>query len=104
MQQMASAFRRIARGFDDLARAIIDENETSRTDRAAAAMAMWGTRGLSQGQSSDLFKKNGFSPQSSGGWARGGWIEMRDGLRYLTPKSFDWLERRADGDRDEGPF
>ncbi|WP_263654863.1 hypothetical protein [Nonomuraea aurantiaca] len=43
-----------------------------------------------------LFQRHGFAPQTTGGWARGDWAEIRDdGLRYLTAKSHTWLEGRA---------
>jgi hypothetical protein len=101
--QVAASLRLIARGFEGLARALVDEPMSSRNDRVVAAMSEWGTRGLSRGQASDLFKKHGLNPQTSGGWARGGWIETRQGMRYLTERSIEWLARDTDDRRADGP-
>ena len=58
----------------------------------ARVIREWGRRGLRQEEASALFKRHGFAPQTTGGWARGDWIEIAgDGLRYLTAKSHEWL-------------
>ena len=67
-------------------------------------MKEWSSRGLSQREASELLRSHDLSPQTSGGWARGGWSETRGGLRYLTQRSFDWLEKRVIDPRIEGPF
>jgi hypothetical protein len=61
-------------------------------------MREWGDRGLSRAEASALFRKHGFVPQTSGGWAQGGRIETRaDERRYLTGQSHAWL---AEQDED----
>lgn len=58
----------------------------------ARVIREWGRRGLRQEEASALFKRHGFAPQTTGGWARGDWIEIAgDGLRYLTDESHEWL-------------
>jgi hypothetical protein len=102
--ELAASLRLIARGIEGIARVVVHESTSTRTDAAAAAMTEWGTRGLSRGQTSDLFKKHGLRPQTSGGWARGGWIEVRHGMRFLTDRSLAWLQERAIDSHAEGPF
>src|SRR5882757_1581254 len=89
--EIAIALRRIARGFDALADAVggVGGDVTTRQMQVIRA---WGDRGLTREETSALFRDNGFPPQTSGGWARGEWIESRDdGLRYLTARSLELL-------------
>lgn len=90
----AGALRQIARGFADLADALDDQPAEPEDDRTAALLAEWGTRGLTREESSALFRRHGFAPQTAGGWARGDWIETRDGLRYASARSREWLRER----------
>ncbi|RZQ65160.1 hypothetical protein [Amycolatopsis suaedae] len=91
-EKVAAALRQISRGFAALADAVAAPPDVSGPDRYRAVMAEWGERGLTRAEVSELFRRHGFSPQASGGWARGDWMETRgDGLRYLTPRSLDWL-------------
>jgi hypothetical protein len=89
----AAALRLIARGFTDLADAIA-EDAGPEDDRVAAVLREWGSRGLTRDEASALFRKHGFAPQTAGGWARGDWIESRDGLRYASARSQAWLAER----------
>ena len=70
-------------------------DEVSTDERYRRLMSEWGHRGLTREEAIALFRKHGFSPQASGGWARGAWIETHtDGRRYLTQRSQDWLAAR----------
>ncbi|GAA1026037.1 hypothetical protein GCM10009557_02250 [Virgisporangium ochraceum] len=92
----AAALRVIARGFTDLADALDGDGGLSEDDRIVALLEEWGLRGLTREEASALFRRHGFAPQTAGGWARGEWIETRDGLRYASERSRKWLsERRA---------
>jgi hypothetical protein len=93
-QQVAVALRRIARGFDDLADAVAGGGEPEE-QRTADVLREWGDRGLTRGEASALLRRHGFAPQTAGGWARGDWIESRDGLRYLSERSRRWLAERT---------
>lgn len=90
----AAALRLIARGFTDLADALDDEPAVPEDDRVAAVLEDWGSRGLTREEASALFRRHGFAPQTAGGWARGEWIETRDGLRYASERSREWLRER----------
>ncbi|MEV0345392.1 hypothetical protein AB0H88_06480 [Nonomuraea sp. NPDC050680] len=92
-----AALRLIARGFEELAAALGEaQEEAGEDERTARVIEEWGRRGLTQKEASALFQRHGFAPQTTGGWARGDWVEIRDdGLRYLTAKSHTWLEDRA---------
>ncbi|MBB5080268.1 hypothetical protein [Nonomuraea endophytica] len=91
-----SALRQIAKGFEELAAALGGPEEPDEPERTARVIAEWGRRGLTKQEASALFRKHGFAPQTTGGWARGDWIAIgEDGLRYLTGRSHDWLEERS---------
>lgn len=90
-----AALRVIARGFSDLAAALDDERKVPEDDRIAALLGEWGARGLTREEASALFRRHGFAPQTAGGWARGEWIETRDGLRYASARSQEWLRERG---------
>jgi hypothetical protein len=100
LRAAAAALRQIARGFADLADALDDRPAESEDDRTAALLTEWGTRGLTREESSALFRRHGFAPQTAGGWARGDWIETRDGLRYAGARSREWLRERHVRDTD----
>ncbi|MFC5825435.1 hypothetical protein [Nonomuraea insulae] len=92
--RVQSSLRLIARGLEELA-AALGEQEVSEDERTARVIGDWGRRGLTQKEASALFQRHGFAPQTTGGWARGEWVEIGDdGLRYLTAKSHTWLEER----------
>lgn len=92
--RVQSSLRLIARGLEELA-AALGEQEASEDERTARVIGDWGRRGLTQKEASALFQRHGFAPQTTGGWARGEWVEIGDdGLRYLTAKSHTWLEER----------
>ncbi|MFI0357597.1 hypothetical protein [Actinomadura sp. 9N407] len=94
-EQTAAALRQISRGLAALADAISPPSgpaALSDEDRYRAIMNDWGRRGLTRPEAGELFRRHGFSPQAAGGWARGGWMEVRDdGLRHLTERSHQWL-------------
>ncbi|MFF0773150.1 hypothetical protein ACFYUK_29960 [Nonomuraea wenchangensis] len=93
--KIQNALRTIARGLEELAGALGDEQEAGEDERTARVIREWGRRGLTQKEASALFQRHGFAPQTTGGWARGEWVELGDdGLRYLTAKSHAWLEVR----------
>jgi predicted AlkP superfamily pyrophosphatase or phosphodiesterase len=96
--EIASALRQIARGFDALARAIASDPAAESAERRIAELLReWGERGLSREEASALFRKHGFAPQAAGGWARGDWIELReDGRRYATERSRRWIAEQED--------
>jgi hypothetical protein len=97
-EDIATALRQIARGFEALADAVAaDPGELPEPARAAALLREWGDRGLSRAEASALFRRHGFAPQTAGGWARTDWIETRtDGRRYLTESSRAWVaEQRS---------
>ncbi len=98
--RIALALRDIARGFDALADAVAGEAPVVREgERELAILREWGDRGLSRAEASALFRSHGVAPQAAGGWVRGDWIELRDdGLRYVTPRSRDWVAEQADAD------
>jgi hypothetical protein len=97
----AAALRQIARGFADLADALDDTGPgPPEDDRTAALLVEWGSRGLTREEASALFRRHGFAPQTAGGWARGDWIETRDGLRYASARSLSWLEEWRVRDSD----
>lgn len=93
MQQVAAALRRIARGIDELADAV-GGSDAPEDERTAELLEEWGERGLTREQTSALFRKHGFAPQTAGGWARGDWIEVRGDLRYVSDRSRRWLADR----------
>ncbi|MFB4277854.1 hypothetical protein ACBJ59_21360 [Nonomuraea sp. MTCD27] len=94
--KIQSSLRLIARGLEELAAALGDEQEAGEDERTARVIQDWGRRGLTQKEASALFQRHGFAPQTTGGWARGEWVEIGDdGLRYLTAKSHTWLEERT---------
>jgi len=98
--QIAAALRQISRGYAALADAIgADPSAASDEERSLALIEEWGGQGLDRPRASALFRRHGFSPQASGGWSRGGWLEIRDdGLRYLTARSSGWAAENAAGD------
>ena len=94
--KIQSSLRLIARGLEELAAALGDEQEAGEDERTARVIQEWGRRGLTQKEASALVQRHGFAPQTTGGWARGEWVEIGDdGLRYLTAKSHTWLEERT---------
>jgi hypothetical protein len=96
---VASALRQIAKGFDALADAVAAApDQPPQEARTLAVLADWGDQGLTRDEARALFRRHGFAPQTAGGWARGDWIERReDGLRYITQRSREWMaEQRAD--------
>ncbi|XVQ13489.1 hypothetical protein ACQP1W_13430 [Spirillospora sp. CA-255316] len=96
-EQTAAALRQIARGLNALADAIAAPPGLSEEERHRAVMDEWGRRGLSRAETSELFRRHGFSPQAAGGWARGDWMRVGDdGLRYLTERSHRWLAGEPD--------
>jgi hypothetical protein len=99
-EKIAAALRQISRGFAALAEAVArPPQETSTEERYRRVMVEWAERGLTRAQTSALFRKHGFAPQASGGWARGDWIETRaDGRRYLTRRSLQWPAKQEAGD------
>jgi hypothetical protein len=93
--KIQAALRLIARGLEELAGALGDA-EADEDERTARVIREWGRRGLTQREASALFQRHGFAPQTTGGWARGDWVEIGDdGLRYLTAKSHSWLEEHS---------
>lgn len=93
-ERIAAALCQIAAGCTALADAVIatEPGPEPDEDRYRALIAEWGTRGLTQDESRDLFRRHGFAAQAIGGWARGRWMELReDGLRYLTERSIRLL-------------
>jgi hypothetical protein len=94
MSEVAAALKRIARGLDDLAAAMAPDAELPEARRIADVLQEWGEQGLTRQEASALFRKHGFAPQTAGGWARGDWIESRDGLRFLSARSRRWLAER----------
>lgn len=99
-ERLAEALRQLAKGFAAAAAALDPPiAHPPQEERVAAVLRDWGDRGLSRRDTSDLFRRHGFAPQTSGGWANGDWIESRpDGLRYITTRSRTWLAER-DGER-----
>ncbi|MDA0634662.1 hypothetical protein OUY22_14660 [Nonomuraea sp. MCN248] len=94
-QRLQSGLRLVARGLEEVAAALGEHDPASEDERTARVIQEWGRRGLTQKEASELFQRHGFAPQTTGGWARGDWVEIRDdGLRYLTGKSHRWLEER----------
>ncbi|MFI6926777.1 hypothetical protein ACIBIZ_43065 [Nonomuraea spiralis] len=92
--RVQASLRLMARGLEELAAALGDE-EAGEAERTARVIAEWGRRGLTQQEASALFRRHGFAPQTTGGWARSDWVELgEDGLRYLTAKPHAWLEER----------
>lgn len=90
--RVQSGLRLIARGLEELAAALDGPDEPGELERTARVIRDWGDRGLRKDEASALFRRHGFAPQTTGGWARGDWIEIgEDGLRYLTAKSHEWL-------------
>jgi hypothetical protein len=85
----AAALRAVARGLTDAA-AILDATPTDDTRQQRETFLLGefdqaDGHGLTREAASFACKQYGFSPQTSGAWARSGWIETRDdGLRYLT--------------------
>ncbi|MGW0806762.1 hypothetical protein [Nonomuraea sp. NPDC002799] len=93
--KMQAALRLIARGLDELAGAL-GEQEAGEDERTARVIEDWGPRGLTQKEASELFQRHGFAPQTTGGWARSEWVEIGDdGLRRLTAKPRTWLAART---------
>jgi hypothetical protein len=103
-ERTQAGLRLIARGLEELAAALDDAPEAAEDERTARVIRDWGRRGLTRRQTSDLFKTHGFSPQVTGGWARGDWIKLdQDGLRYLTAKSHEWLSGRPESSDQPSP-
>lgn len=99
-QRIAAALRQISKGYAALADAISsDPAEAPEDARYRSLLADWGEQGLTRPEASALFRKHGFPPQAAGGWARGGWLEVRgDGRRHLTARSLDWLAEQEAAD------
>lgn len=96
-QAAASALRQIGRGLVALADALGNGDPRPESERVLAILCEWGDRGLTRAEASRLFGKHGFAPQTSGGWARGRWIELRaDGRRYLAVRSRRWLAEQGE--------
>jgi hypothetical protein len=94
--EVSAALRQIARGFDALADAL-GEPKAPEGTRVFEVLREWGERGLTRAEASALLRKHGFAPQTSGGWARGNWIESRaDGKRYLTDRSRRWVAEQKE--------
>jgi hypothetical protein len=92
--EVVTALRQIARGFSALADALAGE-AAPEEQRVLELLREWGDQGLTRDGASALFRKHGFAPQTSGGWARADWLETRgDGLRYLTTESHRWVAER----------
>ncbi|MBS1888211.1 MAG: hypothetical protein JSU06_13580 [Actinobacteria bacterium] len=90
-EEIAAALRQIAGGFGRLAAAISGDAPPTN-QRMLDLMREWGDRGLSREEASSLFRRHGFSPQTAGGWSRGGWIELRDDdRRHLAERSRRWM-------------
>jgi hypothetical protein len=93
--RMQAGLRLIARGLEEVAAGLGDDEDADESERTARVIREWGRAGLTQQQASALFRRHGFAPQTTGGWKRGDWIAIGDdGLRYLTAKSHDWLTGR----------
>lgn len=93
--RVQASLRLMARGLEELAAALGDDEGATEDERTARVITEWGRRGLTQKEASALFQRHGFAPQTTGGWTRGDWVEIGDdGLRYLTAKSHTWLEER----------
>ena len=96
VHRLRTGLRLVARGLEEVAAALDEPAEASDDERTARVIREWGQRGLTQKEASALFQQHGFAPQTTGGWARGDWVEIGDdGLRYLTGKSHRWLEDQA---------
>lgn len=102
LPEVASAIRQIARGFDALADSIArSPDQPPESARARALLSEWGDRGLTRAETSALFRKHGFAPQTAGGWTRGDWIQARpDNRRYITERSRQWLAEQGHSDHD----
>ena len=101
---MQAGLRLIARGLEELATGLGDQDEAGEEERTARVIREWGLDGLTQQQASALFKKHGFAPQTTGGWTRGDWVEIGENrLRYMTRKSHDWLADHSASDQEHRP-
>lgn len=92
-----AGMKMIARGFDAVADGLLETPTTAASapterEREIGFAAEWGTRGLTKQEAADLCGKWGFPGQKISAWVRGGWAEMRGDRRYLTAKTFAWLE------------
>jgi hypothetical protein len=92
------ALQKIATGFQELADAFapVDSEAKTQDERDIELMLEFNRpagQGLTQEQASAACKRHGYSPQTVGAWARGGWLVTvkSDGLRYLTDQGRDWI-------------
>lgn len=91
-----AALRTIRTGIDDLIAALGMEEATEEDSEQREIDLMLefdkpDGQGLTQQQASRACKRHGFNPQQVGAWVRGKWVETRDGRRYLTGRSYEWL-------------
>ena len=100
MEQHAvrQALLKIAAGFTELAEAFApaDPGAKTQTEREIDLLLEFNRpagQGLTQEAASNACKKHGFTPQTVGAWARGGWLrtDKEDGLRYLTDDGRKWI-------------
>ncbi len=101
-QAVRQALLKIAAGFSDLAEAFapVDHKGKTQTQREIDLMLEFNRsigQGLTQEAASNACKKHGFTPQTVGAWARGGWLktDQDDGLRYLTDEGRKWIKEHG---------
>lgn len=91
-----SGLKMIARGFDAVADGLLEtpaaEEAPTERDREIGFAREWGTAGLTKQEAADLCARWGFPGQKISAWVRGEWAEIRGDRRYLTEKSFNWLQ------------
>lgn len=92
---LAAALRKIASGVSDIA-GLLDSHTRGDDDQVAREMAVLSCfdvpreQGLTMEQASDVFKRHGYEPRTSGAWARRGWI-----VRYDLSGGPPWTDRRC---------
>jgi hypothetical protein len=101
-EAVRQALLKIAAGIKDLADAFapVDPSAKTQTERDIDLMLEFNRpvgKGLTQEEASNACKKHGFTPQTVGAWARGGWLKTSkdDGLRYLTGEGRKWIEENG---------
>lgn len=95
-----AALRKIAAGVQDLIDALDSDATTAKTqqEREIALMKEFDRApgdGLTREAASRACKRHGFMPQTVGAWVQGGYLELRDDLRYIGKEGRRWLEEHG---------
>ena len=95
-----AALRKIMAGLQDIADVLEGpavEGKTKKEQEIALLLEFDRAAGdgLGREEASRVCKRHGFTPQTVGAWARGGYLVTRDdGLRYIGEVGRQWLKEK----------